>query len=66
MNHYYSLIRANSRGSQMYVIDSHFDENPDIADICGCNAISIKDPTENDVYNVIIVHAQSKCAFLND
>lgn len=53
MNHYCSLIRANSRDSQMYVIDSHFDENLDVADICGCNAISIKDPAENDAYSVI-------------
>jgi len=60
MNHYYSLIKANSRDSQMYVLDSYFDENPDIADICRCEVAHIESPTTDCGFNAIVV-ASEEC-----
>lgn len=56
--HYYSLVRANSRESQMFVIDPHFDENPDIADICGCPLLTVKDPAHDNAYGGIELSAR--------
>ena len=47
MRHYFSLIKANSRDSQMFIIDSHFDDNPDIADICNCEYLQLNSPVNS-------------------
>ena len=53
MRHYFSLIRANSRDSQMFIIDSHFDDNPDIADICKCEQQQFNSPTNSKEFTAL-------------
>lgn len=63
MRHYSSLIKANSRDSQMIIIDANFDENPDVADICNCGQIQLK-LTDKSVKFAEIA-AKSKLIFKN-
>lgn len=50
MRHYFSLIKANSRDSQMLIIDTHFDDNPDIVDICKCGRQQFDSPAESEEF----------------
>lgn len=50
IRHYYSLIKANSRDSQMLIIDTHFDDNPDIVDICNCEQLQVNSPANSEEF----------------
>ncbi len=59
MRHYFSLIKANSRDSQMFIIDSHFDDNPDIADICKCEYQQFNSPANSRGFSELMTVSET-------
>lgn len=54
----YSLIKANCSDSLLYLIDEHFDDYPDLADICRTSATDIAPWKDEASYEVALKQAQ--------